>query len=164
MEELIISPGFNYIISIALSIVITWGIGLTPPLLIRYVFLKKTIAKKPAIIIASVFWFINFLLFVALGSRSKTHAALFLVAVASYYILRTRVNPGKQFGEYQSTKLKSNTDIKCKGCGKLLPDAQAAYMLNNPEYSEWIREGYCCLYWFGENYLQAQAGNILGGK
>lgn len=156
MEELIRLSGFNYIISIALSIVITWGIGLTPPLLIRYVFLKKPIAKKPAIIIASVFWFINLVLFVALGSRSKTHAALFLVAVASYYILRTRVEPGKQLGEYQSTKLEPNTDVKCKGCGKLLPDAQAAYMLNNPEYSEWCRDGYCCLSCVEGNHSQKQ--------
>ncbi len=86
MEEHIVLSGSDYIINLALSIVVKWVIGLTPPLLIRYVFLKKPITKTPAIIIVSIFWFINLVIFVALGSRSKTHAALFLVSIALLYI------------------------------------------------------------------------------
>lgn len=75
-------------LSLIISALLTWGIGLLPPVLIRFVFVKRPISKKVAIIIVSVFWFFNLMLFIALGSQSKTHLALFLVAVASYYILR----------------------------------------------------------------------------
>ena len=43
-----------------------------------------------------VFWFTNIVIFTALGSQSKTHRALFLVAVASYYILRRGAKKGKK--------------------------------------------------------------------
>lgn len=75
-------------ITLIISVILTWGIGLTPPLLIRFAFLRHPISKGWAIGIVVFLWFINFVLFTALGSESKTHAALFLVAWASYAILR----------------------------------------------------------------------------
>ena len=75
-------------ITLIISAILTWGIGLTPPLLIRFAFLRRPISKGWAIGIVVFLWFINFVLFTALGSESKTHAALFLVAWASYAILR----------------------------------------------------------------------------
>jgi hypothetical protein len=73
---------------IILSIIFTWIVGLLPPLLIRYVLLKQPITKWPAIVICVFFWLCNFVLFTSLGSKSKTHAALYLVAWVSYLILR----------------------------------------------------------------------------
>ena len=35
------------------------------------------------------------------------------------------------------------SEVPCKGCGKQLTQAQVDYMLGNPEYNEWCREGYC---------------------
>lgn len=75
-------------VEIVLSIIFTWVIGLLPPILIRFVFLKRPIAKWPAIGISSFFWFCNMILFIALGSKSKTHAVLWLIAWISYLILR----------------------------------------------------------------------------
>ena len=74
--------------TLIVSAILTWGIGLAPPLLIRYAFLKRPIGVWPAIVVCAIFWLFNILLFTALGSRSKTHAALTLVAFASYWILR----------------------------------------------------------------------------
>ena len=71
-----------------LSFIITWTVGLFPPLLIRFVFLKRPIGKNPAIGICGLFLFLNILLFTALGSESKTHAGLLLFAYISYWILR----------------------------------------------------------------------------
>ena len=70
-----------------ISLLITWSIGLTPPLLIRYVFLRRPIDKWPAIGVAGLFLLLNIFLFVAMGSENKSHAVLFLIAWVSYIIL-----------------------------------------------------------------------------
>jgi len=44
--------------------------------------------KWPAIGTCAAFWLFNVILFTAFGSQSKTHAALALVAVVSYWLLR----------------------------------------------------------------------------
>lgn len=74
--------------TIIVSFVITWSIGLLPPALIRYAILKRSLAKWPALGICALFWVINIVLFTAMGSRSKTHGALVLIAFVSYWILR----------------------------------------------------------------------------
>lgn len=71
-------------------IILTWGIGLTPPLLIRFLLLRRPMEKKYALGIVGLFWFFNLLLFTAFGSKSKTHFGLILVALVSYAILRKR--------------------------------------------------------------------------
>ena len=75
-------------VTIVTSIVITWGIGLAPPLLIRYALLKRAMNKWPAIGTCAAFWFSNIIIFTALGSKSRTHTALTLIAFVSYWILR----------------------------------------------------------------------------
>ena len=80
--------GEDWVLTLIISALFTWGIGLTPPLLIRFLFVRRPIGKGWAIGTATIFWFINIILFTALGSTSKTHGALFLVAWASYAILR----------------------------------------------------------------------------
>jgi hypothetical protein len=69
------------------SLFLTWIIGLTPPLVLRYLIIGKPLSKGWAISICALFWFINVVIFIALGSKSKTHAALVLVAMVSYRIL-----------------------------------------------------------------------------
>lgn len=75
-------------VTIVASIILTWGIGLAPPIVIRYAILKRPMNKWPAIGTCGAFWLFNVILFTALGSKSKTHAALTLVAFVSYWILR----------------------------------------------------------------------------
>lgn len=74
--------------TIALSFVITWSIGLLPPVLIRYAIIRRPLSKWVAIAVCALFWFVNILIFTALGSQSKAHAALYLIAFVSYWILR----------------------------------------------------------------------------
>lgn len=73
---------------LVISFIITWSIGLIPPLLIRYVFLRRPIGKWPAIGVAGLFMILNIFLFVAMGSENKSHTVLFLIAWVSYIILR----------------------------------------------------------------------------
>lgn len=80
--------GENVAANLLLSLVLTWGVGLAPPLLIRYVFARRPIGKGAAIGLCVLFWLFNFILFTALGSQSKAHTALVLVALASFAILR----------------------------------------------------------------------------
>jgi len=83
-----------WILGLVLSLVLTWGIGLTPPLLIRFAMLRRPLSKAWAWGVAACFLFVNLVIFVAMGSQSKTHFALILVAWASYGILRAG---GKNF-------------------------------------------------------------------
>jgi len=76
------------ILTLVVSFIVTWGIGLTPPLLMRFAILRRPIGKWWAIGTVSVLAVVNLVIVVALGSTSKTHAALALVALVSYFILR----------------------------------------------------------------------------
>lgn len=69
------------------SFFVTWVIGLTPPLVLRYLIIGKPLLKWSAIAVCGLFCVINLFIFIALGSQSKTHSAVFLIALASYYIL-----------------------------------------------------------------------------
>ena len=78
-----------------ISFILTWVIGLSVPVLIRYVFLRRPINKFPALFIVIILYFIQiFVWVVVLGSTSKTHAALFFVAYVSYYILNKDYKKG----------------------------------------------------------------------
>lgn len=73
---------------IIFSIIFTWIIGLILPVILRFVILKRPIRKKlHAVLLTFLFWFINIFFFISIGSKDKTHGALVLIAIASYYIL-----------------------------------------------------------------------------
>lgn len=85
-------------VDIVFSIILTWGWGLAIPLILRYAVLKRPLDKVIALFIAGALWLLNIFIFTALGSQSRTHAALFLVAAVSYWILT------KKPGSAQETK------------------------------------------------------------
>lgn len=87
-----------------LSFAITWIIGLTPPLLIRYVFLRRPMSKKTAIITIALFYLFNLFLFIAMGSTSKSHAAVLLIAFVSYWILRKERHSKKSVSRKETTQ------------------------------------------------------------
>lgn len=72
---------------VILSFLITWAVVLAPPLLIRAI-RKTPINKAISILLCVVLYFANVVLFTALGSQSKSHAALLLGAWVSYHIFR----------------------------------------------------------------------------
>lgn len=80
--------GDNWGLILVISFIVTWAVGLIPPLLLRFAIIRKPISKKLSIFLVILLWFINVVIFTALGSQSKSHGALVLVAIASYYILR----------------------------------------------------------------------------
>lgn len=90
MNDNILKPS-----DLILSIVFTWGIGLSIPLVVRYAIFKKPLKQGWAIIIAGSNWLMMWILSDLMGSKSRTHGALILVAVASYFILRKSMTTDK---------------------------------------------------------------------
>jgi hypothetical protein len=72
---------------IVFSIILTWGWGLAAPLVLRYAVLKRSLDRTIAFFIVGGLWLLNIFVFTALGSKSRSHAALFFVAAVSYWIL-----------------------------------------------------------------------------
>lgn len=90
--------GEQWLLVLLVSFLITWGVGLTPPLLIRFVIVCRPVGKAPAIGIAFAFLVFNLIVFMALGSQSKSHTALALVALVSYWILRKQPSQQRRQG------------------------------------------------------------------
>ncbi len=77
------------ILSMMFSIFLTWFIGLLPVISIRYILIRRPLSKKSSKLLVCVFWAINLLIFSALGTKSRTHIALYVVGLVSYFIYRT---------------------------------------------------------------------------
>jgi hypothetical protein len=82
------------------SFIVTWTIVLIPPLMIRFVFLRRRISKKWAITVSIALWLFNTFIFVAAGSQSKSHAVLLLAAYITYKI----IGPRKELSEAYKQK------------------------------------------------------------
>lgn len=73
----------------AVSFLLTWGIGMTPPVLIRYVLLRRPLGSRiVAGTIAGGFSIANIMIFTALGSTSTQHMELMAICIMSYFVLR----------------------------------------------------------------------------
>jgi hypothetical protein len=95
--------GSNLPAVLLFSIAITWGIGLLPPVLIRFALVKHSLTKNKAILVTAILWVLNLTLSIAMG---RGHTALFLVAWASYVILRKK---SKDEMEKETDRLFENT-------------------------------------------------------
>lgn len=80
--------GEQWVFLLIISFFWTWGLGLAPALLIRFVFMRRPITKVWAILTVAAWWAAMVVLGSALGSQNKPRTALALVALASYAILR----------------------------------------------------------------------------
>ncbi len=80
--------GLGLSLTIILSILFTWGLGLIIPLLLRFVFLKRHLSVEMALSVVAAVYFIQLIGSLALDSKSKSHSALLLVAFISYRIMR----------------------------------------------------------------------------
>lgn len=70
-----------------LSFIFTWFVVLVPPAAIRAI-RGRPLGNVTAIVLCATFYFGNLILFIALGSTSRSHGALSLGAFVSYYIFR----------------------------------------------------------------------------
>lgn len=118
--------GDNWALTLIISALLTWGVGLAPPLLIRFAFLRRSMAKGWAIGTVVLFGLMNIVLFTALGSTSKTHGALILVGWASYAILRkgekkqtkkTVPAPRQKTIQEEVNVNKTKIRFECPSCG-----------------------------------------------
>ena len=79
--------------ALLIAFVVTWSIGLLPPVLIRYMVLRQPMERGPAIGACIGLWAFNLILFTMLGSQSRTHSAISLIAFVSFWILRSGAKP-----------------------------------------------------------------------
>lgn len=70
------------------GIVFSWTVGLAPPMLIRYLWVRAPLENWPAVGVCLLFCVVNFGWSSVLGGAGSSHGALLLVALASYGILR----------------------------------------------------------------------------
>ena len=79
------------LLTLAVSFIVTWGIGLTPPLIIRYVFLRRPMSKKAASWVAAGFSAFFWMVFLAinneLGEKSGTGAVWIIMFFVARWIM-----------------------------------------------------------------------------
>jgi len=87
-------------LELVLSFIITWTVVLIPPAVVRLI-RRKALAKNTAIALSVVLYFVNVVLFTAMGSESKSHGALLIGAIFSYYVFRwqTKASAAKSVAE-----------------------------------------------------------------
>lgn len=92
--------GDTSVLELVLSFIFTWTVVLIPPAVVRLV-RRKPLLKGTAIVSSVVLYFVNVVLFTAMGSQSKSHTALFIGAIFSYYIFRwqTKASAAKSAAE-----------------------------------------------------------------
>jgi len=95
--------GESWVLVSVLSFFLFLGIGLTPPALIRFIVIKRPIAKGWAYAIVILFGLVNLVIFTILGGTSKT--VLLVSAWTSYAILRTGAK--KQHATKEQVKTKA---------------------------------------------------------
>lgn len=88
-----------FMASLVVGIILTWGIGILFPLFLRYLIYKKPLSKSIAIIIAVTQFVLQLVLAMFMGSQSKTHFSLLIIAWISYSILTRGNNERNRKGE-----------------------------------------------------------------
>jgi len=78
-----------------LGIALTWTIILVPPMLIRWI-QGEPIIKSLAIAYSVVSSFWNLAIFVALGSQSRTHGAVWIGAFVTFWVLTRHTKKSRE--------------------------------------------------------------------
>lgn len=107
----------------------TWSVGLAPPLLIRFVLIRRPISDGWALGVAALFWILDFAVFAALDSQRETNGALILVAIVSYLILTA----GKK--DYVPAVSRSHSREPTVGSSDIVAASQTASNKKRDEFS-----------------------------
>ena len=79
---------------IVISIVISWGIGLAIPLVLRFLVFKQPVKKQTTWIVVVITFFVNQMIFYSiLKSANPNLLPLFLMAFVTYKILNKGYKP-----------------------------------------------------------------------
>jgi len=70
------------------SFILTWSVGLAPPLLVRFIFLRRPLGKLGALALCAAFFILSRIVFVYLGGTSHIPVVWSFVAIISFFILR----------------------------------------------------------------------------
>lgn len=75
------------------SIALTWTVGLVLPAVVRFLVYRRPLISYEALAWAFGLAFVELILFVVLGSTSKTHAVLLVIGTVAYKLLQARSGP-----------------------------------------------------------------------
>lgn len=101
----------EFIITLIFSFIVTWGIGLSIPILVRFLILKRPLSKGKTIMLVSCLLILNILVITAIkhvlepevNHRANGFAYL-LIALASYKVLRINKNDSQRETHKNSPK------------------------------------------------------------
>lgn len=93
----------DFLITLIFSFIVTWGIGLSIPLAVRFLILKRPLSKVKTIILVSCLLLLNILVLTAIkyalephGSHRSNGFAYLLIALVSYKVLRINKNDSQR--------------------------------------------------------------------
>ena len=96
------------ILTLAVSFIITWGLGLAPPILIRYAFARRPLSRKAATWIAAgfsaFFWMAFLILKSALGEKPGTGAVWIIMFFVARWIMSRGYVPAPPVEEEQKAQ------------------------------------------------------------
>lgn len=85
-------------LTLILSFIVTWGVGLTPPLLIRYVFLRRPLSKKAASWVAASFSAFFWMAFLVINSALGEKPGTGVVWIIMFFVARWIMSRGYALG------------------------------------------------------------------
>ena len=126
--------GDHWILLFLIGVLVTWGIGLTPPFLIRFLIVRQPLGRGVAFGATALLWIFNFTLFTAMGSKPSQQGALLLVAFASYYILRKEAK-GQRYPFIVKSQVHSSKSVESTGeeAASKVPRLEVKLMRQKPE-------------------------------
>lgn len=98
------SPSLPYddapllIASLIISFVVTWGLGLAPPLLIRYAFVRRPLSKKRASWLAAGFSVFFWMAFLVVRSALRERPGTGFVWIVMFFVARWIMSHGSDAG------------------------------------------------------------------
>src|SRR4030042_1805160 len=75
-----------------LDVLLTWLLGFAIPLTLVAI-MRRPFTRFWAFVLTGLLWLLEVVVFMLIGSKSRTHAALFAVAIVTYYVLRRGIGP-----------------------------------------------------------------------
>lgn len=90
---------FSYnsiLVYILLNFMLTYGVGIGVPLILRKFILKKTLTKKTAILVSFFWYIVQLTIWTLLNSSSKAHGGLMIISVLTYVIFTKEYNANKK--------------------------------------------------------------------
>ena len=83
----------DFLILFAVSLIVTWSIGLGLPALVRFIFYRRQLQSTEAVVWAIGLGLFEAIFFITIGTENKTHRVLILIGWIAYRMLQTTLGP-----------------------------------------------------------------------